>query len=1081
MGQRDTMTGLATVSLAKTTRPSLLTVVMRERLFATLEQALERPIVWVSGPPGSGKTTLVSSYLESRGIDHLWYQLDPDDADPATFFHFMAGSVAKHLGAREPSLPRIASGGPEEISVLARRFFRALFGLLKGPFVIVLDNFQEVSPDPSFRQALDGALAEIPNRGHIVVISRAGPSAHLARHRANQRLFAIGWEELRLTRDEAEELVALRGQSLSDETLDAIYARTEGWAAGIVLMLGRPAGAAEIEEGAARQPPRVVFDYLAGELFETFEPATRAFLTRVACLPEVTVGLAQAVAEEPRAKALLVNLSQNNYFVTEHPAGPETVYRFHPLFRAFLLGRAEETLSGQQKVHLYRKAAEQLERMGEIEEAIRLLIEVEAWRNAAVLIAGYAPEVMAQGRTETLRQWMDQLPGDQLRADPWMIYWSGACRSVSAPRESRHYFERAFDAFTCGTGADAGGALLSCCGVMDAILDEMDDLAQLDRWIDLLHTRLDAQGGVPDNPSSERITSTVLLALSVRRPDHPALAAWQRRALDIVRSKRNPDRFALRAATAFLLCGRTPEAWECIEHLREAPRRASPERPVPAHLYALETVYQLLLGEQEAAFSLLDKRRTARQAFGARPEDLFELLAGAACHLAAGDHAAAHEGLKLSGSASTAAGRLHRCLHLYLEGWGASLAKEAVDGYQRYSQALGLALEIGIPALTALCRLATARAMVLCGEERKHLALMRRVQETNQATSNPFLEYATALVDAELALGANAREKLTSSLKLGMRLGRERGFTLFPGWLPESLKLLCATALERGIEREYVRLLIRKRRLPPPSRALRLKEWPWPFRIESLGRFRVSVDEVPQAASAKGNLRPIAVLKALIALGGREVKAVQVAEALWPNIETRYAQNSLTINLHRLRKLFGDEEAFTLRDGRLSLDDSRFWLDTWAFEQVADEIEVVFEDPERPPSPSKLTSLAGELFELYKGPLLDDDMEVPLYRRGRERLRERLENAGTLIGGFWEREQAWERAADIYRRGLKSDPCAERFYQRLMICQHTLGRDTEMAALYAQCRENLAQTPAEGPSEETRSLFERLKGGTYPG
>ena len=1081
MAQRDIMTGLATVSLAKTTRPSLLTVVMRERLFSTLEQGLESPIVWVSGPPGSGKTTLVSSYLESRGIDHLWYQLDPEDADPATFFHYMGRSVAKHIGAREPSLPRIASGGPEEVPVLARRFFRALFGLLTGPFVIVLDNFQEVSPDPSFRQALDGALAEIPNRGHIVVISRTGPSAHLARHRANQRLFTIGWEELRLTPDEAEQLVALRGHTLPGETLDGIYARTEGWAAGLVLMLGRPAGAAEIVKGAARQTPQVIFDYLAGELFETFEPATRAFLTRVACLPEVTVGLAQTVADEPRARALLVNLSQNNYFVTEHPAGSETVYRFHPLFRAFLLGRAEETLSGEQKVHLYRKAAEQLERMGETEEAIRLLIEVEAWRKAAVLISGYAPELMTQGRAETLRQWMDQLPGDQLRADPWMIYWSGACRSVNSPRESRHYFERAFDGFTFGPGADAGGALLSCCGVMDAILDEMDDLAQLDRWIDLLHTHLDEQRDGPDNLPPDSMTSTVLLALSVRRPDHPALAAWQRRALETVRSKRNPGLFALRAAAAFLLCGRTPEAWECIEHLRELPRNAHSERPMSARLYALETVYQLLLGEQEAARSALDKRRAARREYGVRSEDLFELLAGAACHLAAGDHTAAHEGLMLSRTASTAAGRLQRCVHHYLEGWEGSLAKEAVGGYRRYNEALGLASEIGMTALTEFCRLATAQAMVLCGEERKHLALMRRVEETNQACGNPFLEYATALVDAELALGANAREKLISSLKHGMRLGRERGFTLFPGWRPESLKVLCATALERGIEREYVRLLIRKRRLPPPARALRLKEWPWPFRIESLGRFRISVDEVPQAASAKGNLRPIAVLKALIALGGREVKAAQVAEALWPNIETRYAQNSLTINLHRLRKLFGDEEAFTLREGRLSLDDSRFWLDTWAFEQVADEIAAVFEDPERPPSPSKLTSLAGELFELYNGPLLEDDLEVPLYRQGRKRLRERLENAGTLIGRFWEREQAWERAADIYGRGLKSDPCAERFYQRLMICQHALGHDMEMAGLYAQCRENLAQTPAEGPSEETRALFERLKGGTYPG
>ena len=53
-------------ALAKLTRPRLYDALARPRLFALLDEAATRPIVWISAPPGSGKTTLVASYVEAR-------------------------------------------------------------------------------------------------------------------------------------------------------------------------------------------------------------------------------------------------------------------------------------------------------------------------------------------------------------------------------------------------------------------------------------------------------------------------------------------------------------------------------------------------------------------------------------------------------------------------------------------------------------------------------------------------------------------------------------------------------------------------------------------------------------------------------------------------------------------------------------------------------------------------------------------------------------------------------------------------------------------------------------------------------
>jgi ATP/maltotriose-dependent transcriptional regulator MalT len=45
----------------------------RKRLFRLLDAARKRPVVWISAPPGSGKTTLVGSFFDARRLPCLWY------------------------------------------------------------------------------------------------------------------------------------------------------------------------------------------------------------------------------------------------------------------------------------------------------------------------------------------------------------------------------------------------------------------------------------------------------------------------------------------------------------------------------------------------------------------------------------------------------------------------------------------------------------------------------------------------------------------------------------------------------------------------------------------------------------------------------------------------------------------------------------------------------------------------------------------------------------------------------------------------------------------------------------------------
>src|SRR5262245_9347953 len=170
------------MALAKTTRPTQVGTLVRPRLVRWLDRARKRAVTWVCAPPGAGKTTLVATYLAARKTRGLWYQLDEDDADVATFFHYLSLAAPR----RRRALPLLTVEGGRGVAEFGRRFFRELYGRFKLPFTVVFDNYQEVPPDCALHDVLAETIAEVPKGGRLVFISRSDPPPAFARHRLHQ-------------------------------------------------------------------------------------------------------------------------------------------------------------------------------------------------------------------------------------------------------------------------------------------------------------------------------------------------------------------------------------------------------------------------------------------------------------------------------------------------------------------------------------------------------------------------------------------------------------------------------------------------------------------------------------------------------------------------------------------------------------------------------------------------------------------------------------------------------------------------------------------------------------------------------
>jgi len=1064
------------VSLAKTTRPSFAGILPRERLFARLDAARANRVIWLTGPPGSGKTSLIATYLERRKPRALWYQLDESDTDAASFFYHLDLAIGEQPKGKGAPLPRLTPEYQSGLPAFVKRYAEAAFQRLGKEFLVVFDGYQDIPDQSQFHELMRDGLAVVPPGGCVVIISRADPPPVMARLRVSQGMTVVGWDDLRLTREESDAIAAGRGHALGDAALAGLYERTQGWAAGLILLLEHAAGQDALETPADFHAPQIVFDYLAGEIFQKADERTRALLIRTAYLPRMTADMARALAGEEDAGTRLAEMHRNNYFVMRMQASPQAIYQIHPLLHEFLLSQARESLPPAEREVLQRRSAALLEGEGQLVEAAALLRESGDWDELVGLIGRHGEEMANRAMGLTLRRWVEALPRSVLERHPWATYWLAASVTPVSPREGRILYERAYELFSRQDAPDVRGLALAASGAMDAVLYELDDFSLLDRWIELLERLLREHPEIATGGLEARLTSSLFTSMVMRQPHHPDLTHWAERAYRASLAQPEPGlRMSVepRVAISILWAGHYPKAREVIDGMRSIV--ASPEVSAFARtmLKLVEAMYYMHTADLDRCLAAVREGREIERAAGAHVHtgQLLAYAAGGA--LMVGDLATAGSYLAELDALPGDKARFDQCLHSLFSTWHALASGDKLAAYRHQYRALRLAIEVGSPYFEALCRLASAQVFFESGEERNAMSHLQRLYDIAREIDNPLLEF-TGLMGFACAMPERDGRPRTGSwaMRRALEIGKPRGFAAFMLWLPEPLARLCSQALEAGIEPRYVAEIIRARRLKLDAARHPLADWPWPFRVHTLGRFRLEKGGREVTFTGKGQRKPLELLKALVASGGRQVSDASLAEAVWPRIEGDSAHRSFTTNLHRLRKLFGEDRALPLAEGKLSLDGCLVWVDTWAFEQATNQVEQMLRAARA--APERLAALGDRVLALYAGSFLAQEPEAPWLLATRDRLRARFVRTVSALCRHWEQAGEAEHALATYERALEADDLAESFYRGLMQCHAALGRRAEAVEVFSRCRKTLAARLAVEPAPETRAIYERL-------
>ena len=430
--------------------PNLGRTLTRERLNDFINLNLFSKIVYIRAPSGYGKSALMVDTLSQKAYPTIWYTFDVAIRDIAEFIVEVISKIQEYqpeIGAN--LLTVVASASRREIPEynLVTYFCNEL-GRLRNRLVLVLDDVHLINEKESSK-GLEVLFRTLPKNIGLAILSRE-ELGFLSQNQLSESFAVLKKEELEFNKQEIEGYIQKSfGLSLSNQELDVLTEKSDGWIASITLLQSIVAqrGKDAIPEIIRRLKGTDVkiYDYFADIVYDNFDQTIRQFFLRTSVLNTLT---AQSVSfvlklEAEKSLKMLEELEGKNSFLFNFQNNPN-VFRYHPLFQEFL-NKKFETELGKGEV---RKSKFELSQFyldnEEYVEAINYGTEGQNYLATVKAVSKIGNFVLNEGFGKMVSEWMSQIPKEHYSTDYDLLVLKGrADEHVGRVREAEDSFKQA--------------------------------------------------------------------------------------------------------------------------------------------------------------------------------------------------------------------------------------------------------------------------------------------------------------------------------------------------------------------------------------------------------------------------------------------------------------------------------------------------------------------------------------------------------------------------------------------------------------------------------------------------------------
>jgi LuxR family maltose regulon positive regulatory protein len=397
--------------------PAAPRLIHRGDLLASLDRAAQAKVTLISGPAGSGKTSLLRAWADGPGQPYRLavVQVQRDQQDSQQFWLTVLSAIRRASGAPGGGGQPAATPDFNQEAMADR--VRSEFAEHRDRIFLIIDDLHELTSPEALTQ-LTRLLEKLPRHVHAILTTRRDLPLRLHKLRLAGELAEIRAADLRFTQRETGEFLDASGIALSEGRAALLHQRTEGWAAGLRLAAISLASSPDPERFVAEfsGSSRTVAEYLLAEMLECQPAEVQQLLLRTSLLDRVNGELADVLTGHTGSERILLGLEDANAFVVSlDPA--RTWFRYHHLFADLLRLELRRRLPGQLPV-LHRLAAGWFSEHGEIVDAIRHTQAAGDWSDAARLLADRSFGLTLDGQAQTIRTLLGAFPPGAVTEGP---------------------------------------------------------------------------------------------------------------------------------------------------------------------------------------------------------------------------------------------------------------------------------------------------------------------------------------------------------------------------------------------------------------------------------------------------------------------------------------------------------------------------------------------------------------------------------------------------------------------------------------------------------------------------------------
>lgn len=411
------------------------TMLGRDRLIEKLRDHDDVKLVTISAPAGYGKTVLLADYANRAFKPCSWLSFDATDNDPTVFIESLVLSI-KQVFPRFAAHSEFVSGLVEAmrdsqkgIEVCVRQLVNEIYVSIKDNFDLILDDYHVVENQPQIDRLVNTLLLYLPENCRVLLSCRTIPSLDLTSLLIQGDVVGLGVNELKMDPEEVYRMLAGHyNLPLSRQEALELAEKTEGWVTGI--MLASDKFIYSLESPAVFASQTQLFNYLTTQILHQLPAELQNFLVESSVLEFLTVEICADLLElEPqKAASYLGECEHRRLFLNPVQTGPgnsagsgsASYYRYHSLFRNFLLDRLQKKFP-ERHLYLFGRAADLFIRQGDLENGMANLLQSKSYQAALKLLRQVGEKELQTGRSATLQNWLDALPETIFWLDPEVV------------------------------------------------------------------------------------------------------------------------------------------------------------------------------------------------------------------------------------------------------------------------------------------------------------------------------------------------------------------------------------------------------------------------------------------------------------------------------------------------------------------------------------------------------------------------------------------------------------------------------------------------------------------------------------